>query len=122
MYSAVVAAVRSESGWGVCPHALARLLETDLVGLSSVARVSEHDFSSCPHSWSVQEALAEIVRVLVAAEDLTSGADAPARAAAWFRNCPISGFGGTTPMELVSKGRSDAVLYHLAVLSEGGYA
>ena len=40
----------------------------------------------------------------------------------WFKNQPLSGFGGKTALDLVREGRAQAVMEHLAMLADGVYA
>ena len=69
---------------------------------------------------AVQARLGEVARVVATAADLLGG-DTP-RAIVWFRHQPLAGFDGRTAEELVAAGHTDAVLAHLEMLRDGGYA
>lgn len=62
----------------------------------------------------------EVARIITIASDLLGGD--VAKAIAWFRHQPLSGFDGRTAEELVVAGHADAVLAHLETLRDGGYA
>jgi len=67
----------------------------------------------------VRDHLGDVARIVSIAAELTGD---EARAILWFRHQPLSGFDGATAEELVAQGHGRAVVEHLALLRDGGYA
>lgn len=66
---------------------------------------------------TLQDAMADVTRVLSAAHALAGG-DID-RAMSWFRNQPIAEFDHLTPMQLVQQGKIQAVLDYIQSVSGG---
>ena len=62
---------------------------------------------------------ARVARIISVAAELVGDQQ---RAIIWFLHQPLSGFDNKTAKELVAAGHADAVLEHLATLSDGVYA
>jgi uncharacterized protein (DUF2384 family) len=102
------------------PIRMSETLKVPLSRLARIARLHRNSLSQHPESPAVQDRLGEVARIIATASDLLGGDDT--RAVIWFRHQPLSGFEGQTAEELVAGGHIDAVLKHLAILREGGYA
>lgn len=109
-----------EPGRGfLSPHRMSRALRMPLAELSRVTRLHRNTLTRQPHSDRVQARLGEIARIIALASDLVGDSD---RAIIWFRHQPLAGFDRKTAEELVTEGQGEAVLKHLEMLAEGGYA
>jgi uncharacterized protein (DUF2384 family) len=87
--------------------------------LSRVTHLHRNTLARQPQSDRVQARLGEIARIVTLAADLVGDTD---RAVIWFRHQPLQGFDRKTAEQLVTEGQGGAVLKHLEMLSEGGYA
>jgi hypothetical protein len=105
---------------GISPEKVAATLHVSLTDIARIADVHRNTLTRAPASPKVQSRLGEVMRILTDAADLLSGD--LGRAVVWFRYQPLAGFDGQTAEELVGAGRAAAVLTHLAILREGGYA
>jgi uncharacterized protein (DUF2384 family) len=109
-----------EPGHGfLSPHRMSRALRMPLSELSRVTHLHRNTLARKPQSDRVQARLGEIARIIALASDLIGDSD---RAIIWFRHQPLAGFDRKTAEELVTEGHSQAVLKHLEMLEEGGYA
>jgi uncharacterized protein (DUF2384 family) len=109
-----------EPGHGfLSPHRMSRALRMPLSELSRVTHLHRNTLARKPQSDRVQARLGEIARIIALASDLIGDSD---RAIVWFRHQPLAGFDRKTAEELVTEGHSQAVLKHLEMLGEGGYA
>ncbi|HEX4199101.1 MAG TPA: MbcA/ParS/Xre antitoxin family protein [Caulobacteraceae bacterium] len=104
---------------GLSPDRVGGALKMSVADLSRLTRLHRNTLTRTPHSPSVQARLGEVARIVAAASDLIGDDD---RAAIWFRHQPLAGFDGQTAEELVASGHADAVLKHLDMLADGGYA
>lgn len=86
-------------------------LNIDLQTLAKQAHVHRNTLSRMPSSEHVQRFLREALRVIRAATDRTGDV---AQALFWYRNEPLPAFSYRTPEQLVSEGRTDELLRHLA--------
>ena len=100
----------------ICPQATARLLGLTVTSLVPVLRVHRNTVFNNPRSPRVQEGLADVLAVLVAAVSLCGS---EAQAVLWFKRFPIRDFGGATPMELVSQGKARVVVGYIDSLQAG---
>jgi hypothetical protein len=98
------------------PERLAKALELPLQRLASLARVHRNTVAMAPSSPKLQDAISDVVRVLSAAYALTGNVD---RALFWFRNEPIPDFDHLTAMQLVERGKVQAVIDYLESISAG---
>jgi len=103
------------------PRKMGSLLGLPLDKIAELARAHRNTVSRSPNSPQVQDGLRNVVRVLISASRLMEGSSM-GRAALWFKNQPLSGFGGKTAMDLVREGKTEAVLEHLEMLADGVYA
>jgi uncharacterized protein (DUF2384 family) len=104
----------------ISPARVAAALRVTQSQLARIANVHRNTLARSPNSPAVQERLGAVARIVSEAAELMGG-DMP-RAIVWFRHQPLAGFDGETAAELVAEGHADAVLAHLDVLREGGYA
>ena len=112
----------SDSNGLLNPYAVAAHIGLDLNGLATLVRMHRNSLYRMPHAPGVQARMSEIVRILICADALMAG-DVPAdRAVFWFRNQPIPSFGNKTAMQLVGEGKAEAVMAHLSLVEDGGYA
>jgi uncharacterized protein (DUF2384 family) len=105
---------------GISPDRVAATLHAPLADIARLADVHRNTLTRAPASPKVQTRLGEVMRILSVATDLLGG-DLN-KAVVWFRHQPLAGFDGQTAEELVSAGHAQAVLTHLGMLREGGYA
>ena len=122
MLSLILEHVGTSSGGRLEPRKVAELLHVPLEGVAALARTHRNTLSRTPDSHHVQAGLSAIGRILIRASQVMGGDGAADRAVLWFKNQPLSGFGGKTAMDLVREGKADAVLEHLAMLEDGVYA
>jgi uncharacterized protein (DUF2384 family) len=120
MLSAVFDSVYDPRLKGLSPDKMAATLHVPLSEIARVADVHRNTLTRSPGSPKVQARLGEMTRILSAAADLLDGD--LAKAAIWFRYQPLAGFDGQTAEELVASGHAQAVVTHLAMLRDGGYA
>ena len=104
----------------ISPQLVSAMLRVPLARLAQLAHVHRNTLTLRPHSAAVQQRLGEVARVVATAADLLGG-DTD-RAVIWFKYQPLAGFDGDTAEELIAAGHADAVLSHLEVLRDGGYA
>jgi uncharacterized protein (DUF2384 family) len=104
---------------GVSPDRVGGALKMSVADLARLTRLHRNTLTRTPRSPSVQARLGEVARIVAAASEIIGDDN---RAAVWFRHQPLSGFDGQTAEELVGAGHADAVLKHLDMLADGGYA
>ncbi|WP_158933209.1 antitoxin Xre/MbcA/ParS toxin-binding domain-containing protein [Acidisphaera sp. S103] len=121
MLSPILEFVGNPNESRVEPRRVADLLGLPLENLATLAQTHRNTLSRTPGSPQVQAGLGDIVKILVAASQLMEGGS-PGRAVLWFKNQPLSGFGGKTAMDLVREGKANAVMEHLQMLADGVYA
>lgn len=116
-FTAFLATLREESSrTALSPARLAEALDLPLEKLASLARVHRTSVSLSPTSAKLQEAMADVVRVLSAAHQLSGNLDA---ALFWFRNQPIPEFDHYTPLQLVEQGKVQVVVDYIDSISRG---
>ncbi len=103
----------------VSPHRMSARLRLPLAELARLAHLHRNTLTKQPASAMVQKGLEPVVRILMAAEELTGDAD---KAILWFRHQPIAGHDGQTALQLVEAGHAQAVSDHLNDLRDGLYA
>lgn len=84
--------------------------------LARVAGVHRNTLRTNPGSEALQARLREMIKVILAASELTGDIET---ATYWFKNEPIGDYRGQTPVELVAAGKSEAVLTYLEDLKNG---
>ena len=119
MLSPFLSAVVEPDRGLISPQRVSAALNIPLTRLAELAHVHRNTLTRNPEAPLVQERLGEVARIVAAAAELTGD---QGRAVVWFRHQPLAGFGGATAEELVAEGQARAVLEHLAMLRDGGYA
>ena len=99
----------------ISPKRVAQALGVQLSRLAEIAGVHRNTLAN-PASERLQDRLRDMVRVIMAAGELTGDLD---RAIYWFRNEPIVTLKRQTAAELVAGGHADAVMTHLSELVDG---
>jgi hypothetical protein len=117
MLTALLADIRERDF--VSPRRMSVRMRLPLSELARLAHVHRNTLSKQPESAAVQKSLEPVVRILMAAEELTGDAD---KAILWFRHQPIVGYEGQTALQLVEAGHAQAVFAHLNDLRDGLYA
>lgn len=105
-----------DSRTALSPDAMARALELPIQRLATLAGVHRNTLNSKPTSPKLQAAMVDINRVLSAATELTGSVD---QAIFWFRNQPIAEFEHLTAMQLVERGKAQAVVDYIESISGG---
>ncbi len=98
------------------PKRFSQTMNIDLQTLAEQAHVHRNTISRAPGSRGVQDFIREALRVIKAATDLNGDLN---KALFWYRNEPLSVFGYKTAERLVSEGRTDDLLRHLASIEAG---
>ena len=98
------------------PKRFSQALHIDLQMLAEQAHVHRNTITRAPGSRGVQEFLREALRIIKAATDLNGDLN---KALFWYRNEPLSVFGYKTAERLVSEGRTDDLLRHIASVEAG---
>jgi hypothetical protein len=99
----------------ISPKRVALALGVQMSRLAEIAGVHRNTLAN-PASERLQDRLRDMVRVIMAASELTGDLD---QAIYWFRNEPIVTLKRKTAAELVADGHADAVIAHLSDLIEG---
>lgn len=99
----------------ISPKRVAQALGIQLSRLAEIAGVHRNTLAN-PASERLQDRLRDMVRVIMAASELTDDLD---QAIYWFRNEPIVTLKRRTAAELVAAGHVDAVMAHLSELADG---
>jgi uncharacterized protein (DUF2384 family) len=100
------------------PKRYGQVLSLDMQTLAAQAHVHRNTISRAPDAESVQRYLRESIRVMRAAMDITGSVE---RAIFWFKNNPLATFNYKTPQELVSEGKTEALICYIQSL-QAGYA
>lgn len=103
----------------ISPKRLSSVLHMSLAQLSQLTKLHRNTLTRHPESPEVQQRLGEVARIITLAAELVGDQQ---RAIIWFRHQPLTGFEHQTAQQLVAAGHGDAVLEHLAMLSDGVYA
>jgi len=119
MLSSFLTEVMEPQKGTISPHRLSNVLHISLLRLSELTQLHRNTLTRHPDSPDVQQRLGDVARIISQAADLVGDYQ---RAIIWFRHQPLSGFDHKTAEELVAAGHGDAVLEHLAMLSDGVYA
>jgi uncharacterized protein (DUF2384 family) len=119
MLSPFLAEVMEPQKGVISPQRLSSTLHISLAQLSRLTQLHRNTLTRHPESPEVQQRLGEVARIVALAAELVGDRQ---RAIVWFRHQPLSGFDNKTAEELVAAGHADAVLEHLAMLSDGVYA
>lgn len=119
MLSPFLTQVMDPQKGAISPYRLGDTLHMSISHLSKLTQLHRNTLTRNPESPEVQQKLGEVARIVAIATELVGDQQ---RAIIWFRHQPLSGFDNKTAEELVGSGHTDAVLEHLAMLSDGGYA
>jgi uncharacterized protein (DUF2384 family) len=119
MLSSFLTEVMEPQKGTISPQHLSRVLHISLLRLSQLTQLHRNTLTRHPESPEVQQRLGDVVRIISQAAELVGDQQ---RAIIWFRHQPLSGFDHKTAEELVAAGHADAILEHLAMLSDGVYA
>lgn len=109
----------TDERYGVSPRRLSEALRIRVGELSRITHLHRNTLARSPGSPKVQDKLGEIAHIVALAAELTGDT---ARAVVWFRHQPLAGFDDKTAEQLVEDGQARAVLKHLEMLRDGGYA
>ena len=113
--SGFVASLQEPRTPHISPRRVAEALGIQLSRLAEIAGVHRNTLSN-PASERLQDRLRDMVRVIMAASELTGDIE---QAIYWFRNEPIVTLKRQTAAELVAGGHADAVMLHLSELVDG---
>lgn len=100
----------------ISPRRFGQALSLDMQTLAAKAHVHRNTISRAPGTESVQGFLRESVRVMRAAADIAGSVE---KAIFWFKNNPLPTFDYKTPQDLVSEGRTEALLRYIQSLQAG---
>ena len=103
-------------GTFLSPSKVAQSLNLQLGDLAAAAGVHRNTLTARPQSSRVQAFLRDTLRVLSAAKEVFGQTELPI---AWLLNEPLSAFRQKTAFELISEGRTEAVLGYLNTFSAG---
>ena len=98
------------------PKRYGQVLRLDMQTLAAQAHVHRNTISRAPDAESVQRYLRESIRVMRAAVDITGSVE---KAIFWFKNNPLATFDYKTPQELVSEGKTEALVRYIQSLQAG---
>jgi uncharacterized protein (DUF2384 family) len=100
----------------ISPKRFGEVLSLDMQTLAAKAHVHRNTISRAPDAESVQGHLRESVRVMRAAVDIVGSVE---KAIFWFKNNPLPTFDYKTPQDLVSEGRTEALIRYIQSLQAG---
>jgi hypothetical protein len=100
----------------ISPKRFGQVLSMDMRTLAAHARVHRNTISRAPDAESLQCYLRGSVRVMRAAVDIAGSVE---KAIFWFKNNPLPAFDYKAPQDLVSEGRTDALIRYIQSLQAG---
>ncbi|MBL8528688.1 MAG: DUF2384 domain-containing protein [Burkholderiales bacterium] len=100
----------------IAPDRFATALQLRQQDLARLAHVHRTTVSEAPANVKLQQFMRDALRVLSAAIDITGE---HGRAIYWYRNTPIPEFEHRTAEQLVSAGKTDAVVSYLMSVAGG---
>ena len=100
----------------ISPKRFGQVLRVDMQTLATKAHVHRNTISRAPDAESVQHYLRESVRVVRAATDIAGSVE---EAIYWYKNNPLPTFDYKTPQDLVSEGRTGALIQYIKSLQAG---
>lgn len=104
------------SSASISPKRFGQVLSLDMQTLAAKAHVHCNTISRAPDAESVQVYLRESVSVMRAAVDIAGSVE---KVIFWFKNNPLPTFDYKTPQDLVSEGRTDALIRYIQSLQTG---
>lgn len=108
--------LRSPSQPVIAPERFAAALHLRQQDLAQLARVHRTTVAEAPANARLQGYMRDTLRVLSAAMEVAGDRD---RAIYWYRNTPIPAFEHRTAEQLVSAGKTDAVVSYLLSIKTG---
>lgn len=100
----------------IAPDRFAAAFQLRQQELAQLAHVHRTTISDAPANAKLQQFMRDTLRVLSAAMDVAGDR---ARAIYWYRNTPIPEFEHRTAEQLVSAGKTDAVVSYLMSIAAG---
>lgn len=100
----------------ISPKRYGQALHVDMQTLAAKAHVHRNTLRRAPEAESVQRYLRDSVRVIRAAVDVVGSVE---QAIFWYKNNPVPTFDYKTPQDLVSEGRTDALIRYIQSLQAG---
>jgi uncharacterized protein (DUF2384 family) len=100
----------------ISPKRYGQALHVDMQTLAAKAHVHRNTLRRAPEAESVQRYLRESVRVMRAAVDVVGSVE---QAIFWYKNNPLPTFDYKTPEDLVSEGRTEALIRYIQSLQAG---
>jgi hypothetical protein len=98
------------------PQRFSQVIGISLEELAKHAHVHPNSLTSTPHTEPLQHFLRDAIRVLKAATDLNGDLD---KALLWYRSQPLRPFNNKTPGQVISEGKTDALITYIAILGAG---
>ena len=93
-----------------------QVMRLDMQTLATHAHVHRNTISRAPDSEGIQQYLRDSIRVIRAATDISGNVE---NAIFWYKNNPLPTFDYKTPQDLVSEGRSEALVRYIQSLQAG---
>ena len=100
----------------ISPKRFGQILSMDMRTLAAKAQVHRNTLHRAPDAESVQRHLRDSVRVMRAAVDIAGNVE---QSIFWFKNNPLPTFDYKTAHDLVSEGRTDALIRFVQSLQAG---
>jgi hypothetical protein len=98
------------------PQRFSEVVGIDLEALAKQAHVHPNALTSKPGTEALQHFLRDALRVLKAATDLCGDLN---KALSWYRSQPLRPFNNMTPGQVISEGKTDALINYIAMLEAG---
>ena len=117
-FAQFMASLREPTSIGpiISARRFAAALHIDMQTLARLAHVHRNTVSRLAGSESVQKFLRDALRIIRAATDISGNMQSTLF---WYRNEPLPPFGYKTAEQLVSEGRTEALLRYIASLEAG---
>jgi hypothetical protein len=100
----------------IAPDRFAAAMHLRQQDLAQLAHVHRTTVAEAPTNVKLQQYMRDSLRVLSAAFSVAGNTD---RATYWYRNTPIPEFGHRTAEQLVSDGKTEAVVSYLTSIESG---
>lgn len=100
----------------IAPDRFAAAMHLRQHDLAQLAHVHRTTVAEAPANAKLQQYMRDALRVISAAFRVAGNTD---RATYWYRNTPIPEFGHRTAEQLVSAGKTDAVVQYLTSIDAG---
>jgi uncharacterized protein (DUF2384 family) len=116
-FTRFLADVREPNTPYLSPSRFAERLQLNIQTVAERAHVHRNTVTRAPESPAVQAYMREVVKVLRAAMDVNGGDIM--HAIVWFKNHPLADFDYRTADELVTEGKTNAVVQYLQSIESG---